>query len=203
MSPQPTQAHLDKATCWIVKRPLNVSHQIDSLAQLIADSEAQAAQAEFQRVCSTLTKLLGSACDKLRAAHKTEVKELYARAEKAEAKLKQTQSSALTWSRFAGEKAAGADIARQRAERAEAEVERLKELLRIESASAQHALAAAERAEADRNEFFRDTARMDWLQAHALPQHSPNISISDLGRHYNGFPGSFRAAIDATMKGSK
>lgn len=49
MSPQPTQAHLDKATCWIVKRPLNVSHQIDSLAQLIADSiadsEAQAAQA--------------------------------------------------------------------------------------------------------------------------------------------------------------
>ena len=45
-----------------------------------------------------------------------------------------------------------------------------------------------------------DTARLDWLEAHALPQHSPNISISDLGRHYNGFPGSFRAAIDAAMK---
>ena len=39
------------------------------------------------------------------------------------------------------------DAAVARAERAEAEVERLKELLRIESASAQHALAAAERAE--------------------------------------------------------
>jgi hypothetical protein len=49
-----------------------------------------------------------------------------------------------------------------------------------------------------------DTARLDWLEAHALPQHSPNISISDLGRHFNGFPGSFRAAIDAAMKeGSK
>jgi hypothetical protein len=45
-----------------------------------------------------------------------------------------------------------------------------------------------------------DTARLDWLEAHALPQHSPNINISDLGRHFNGFPGSFRAAIDAAMK---
>jgi hypothetical protein len=53
--------------------------------------------------------------------------------------------------------------------------------------------ARAEKAEAD-------TARLDWLDAHALPQHSPNISISDLGRHFNGFPGSFRAAIDAAMK---
>ena len=57
------------------------------------------------------------------------------------------------------------------------------------------AIARAERAEADK-------ARLDWLEAHALPQHSPNISISDLGRHYNGFPGSFRAAIDAAMKGT-
>ena len=46
----------------------------------------------------------------------------------------------------------------------------------------------------------KDKARLDWLEAHALPQHSPYISISDLGRHYNGFPGSFRAAIDAAMK---
>jgi NAD(P)H-hydrate repair Nnr-like enzyme with NAD(P)H-hydrate dehydratase domain len=45
-----------------------------------------------------------------------------------------------------------------------------------------------------------DTARLNWLEAHALPQHSPNISIFDLGRHFNGFPGSFRAAIDAAMK---
>jgi hypothetical protein len=50
-------------------------------------------------------------------------------------------------------------LARERHEavaRAEKRVERLKELLRIESASAQHALAAAERAEAD-------SARLDWL----------------------------------------
>ena len=49
-------------------------------------------------------------------------------------------------------------------------------------------------------ELATERARLDWLEAHALPQHSPNISISDLGRHYNGFPGSFRAAIDAAME---
>ena len=54
MSPQPTQAHLDKATCWIVKRPLNVSHQIDSLAQLIADSEARAVEAATKQLRSEL-----------------------------------------------------------------------------------------------------------------------------------------------------
>jgi hypothetical protein len=62
---------------------------------------------------------------------------------------------------------------------------------------ARHALAAMT-ARAEKTEA--DTARLDWLEAHALPQHSPNISISDLGRHFNGFPGSFRAAIDAAMK---
>ena len=44
----------------------------------------------------------------------------HARAERAEADLKQTQSSALTWARFAAEKADGEDVAKQRAERAEA-----------------------------------------------------------------------------------
>ncbi len=46
----------------------------------------------------------------------------HARAERAEADLKQTQSSALTWARFAAEKADGEDVAKQRAERAEAEL---------------------------------------------------------------------------------
>ena len=45
-----------------------------------------------------------------------------------------------------------------------------------------------------------ERARLDWLQEHALAQHSEGISISKLGRHYNGFPGSLRAAIDAAMK---
>ena len=62
MSTQPTQAHLDKATCWIVKRPLNVSHQIDSLAQLIADSaletELAAAKAECERLMNQRDNLL-------------------------------------------------------------------------------------------------------------------------------------------------
>lgn len=45
----------------------------------------------------------------------------------------------------------------------------------------------------------RDKARLDWLESHALAQHSHFVSISDLGRYYNGFPGSLRAAIDAAM----
>ena len=76
-----------------------------------------------------------------------------------------------------------------------AEVEQKSNLLVTAIKSAGDQAARAERAEADK-------ARLDWLEAHALPQHSPNISISDLGRHYNGFPGSFRAAIDAAMKGT-
>ena len=52
--PQPTQAHLDKATYWIVKRPSNVSHQIDSLAQLIADSEARAVERATAQLRSEL-----------------------------------------------------------------------------------------------------------------------------------------------------
>ena len=61
------------------------------------------------------------------------------------------------------------------------------------------ARARAERAEAD---LAKERARLDWLQEHALAQHSEGISISKLGRHYNGFPGSLRAAIDAAMKGA-
>lgn len=45
----------------------------------------------------------------------------------------------------------------------------------------------------------RESARVDWLEDHALAQHSTYISISDLGSHYNGFPGSFRAAVDRAM----
>ena len=50
-------------------------------------------------------------------------------------------------------------------------------------------------------ELAKERARLDWLQEHALAQHSEGISISKLGKHYNGFPGSLRAAIDAAMKG--
>ncbi len=49
-----------------------------------------------------------------------------ARAEKAEAELKEMQSSALTWARFSGEKASCADLAEQRLEKAESELARLR-----------------------------------------------------------------------------
>jgi hypothetical protein len=48
------------------------------------------------------------------------------RAEKAEAELKEMQSSALTWARFSGEKASCADLAEQRLEKAETELARLR-----------------------------------------------------------------------------
>ena len=51
------------------------------------------------------------------------------------------------------------------------------------------------------DDLTAERARLDWLQEHALAQHSEGISISKLGKHYNGFPGSLRAAIDAAMKG--
>lgn len=76
-----------------------------------------------------------------------------------------------------------------RAERAEAEVERLKELLRIESSSAQHALAWAERAEAD-------TARLDWLLDHGAQTHHSNPRAGGNYVQYH----KDRAAIDAAMK---
>ena len=73
-----------------------------------------------------------------------------------------------------------------------AEVKRLKELLRIESASAQHALAAAERAEAERDALAKDTARLDWL------------AVSDVWFDFPATgaftPDTMRAAIDAAMK---
>lgn len=75
------------------------------------------------------------------------------------------------------------DLARLRAE-----VERLKELLRIESSSAQHALAWAERDEAD-------AARLDWLLDHgAQTYHSnPRAGVNYVQYHKD------RAAIDAAM----
>ena len=79
----------------------------------------------------------------------------------------------------------------ERAEKAEAEVERLKELLRIESASAQHALAAAERAEAD-------SARLDWLldrSAQTYHSYSNHLGGGNYVQYHHD-----RAAIDAAMK---
>lgn len=76
-------------------------------------------------------------------------------------------------------------------DRLRAEVERLKELLRIESASAQHALAAAERAEAD-------TARLDWLldrSAQTYHSYSNHLGGGNYVQYHKD-----RAAIDAAMK---
>ena len=76
-----------------------------------------------------------------------------------------------------------------------AEVERLKELLRIESASAQHALAAAERAEA---ELSDERARLDWLLgSSAQTYHSYSNPLG--GGNYVQYHKD-RAAIDAAMK---
>ena len=119
-------------------------------------------------------------------------------------------------------------VTKLRAERDQlrAEVERLKtcgivELAAINSSVLEyckHWEARVERAEADAAAYLKraesfskigdeaetdldaERARLDWLQEHALAQHSEGISISKLGRHYNGFPGSLRAAIDAAMK---
>ena len=75
--------------------------------------------------------------------------------------------------------------------RLRAEVERLKELLRIESASAQHALAAAARAEAD-------SARLDWLldrSAQTYHSYSNHLGGGNYVQYHKD-----RAAIDAAMK---
>ena len=80
-------------------------------------------------------------------------------------------------------------------ERLRAEVERLKELLRIESASAQHALATAERAEA---ELSDERARLDWLlDRSAQTHHSYSNPLG--GGNYVQYHKD-RAAIDAAMK---
>ena len=80
--------------------------------------------------------------------------------------------------------------------------------LRARAARAEDNLAALEQCHDDNcrsvvkiaDDLAAERARLDWLQEHALAQHSEGISISKLGKHYNGFPGSLRAAIDAAMK---
>ena len=76
--------------------------------------------------------------------------------------------------------------------RLRAEVERLKELLRIESASAQHALAAAERAEA---ELATERERLDYL---AMNMGTPRVADALNCDFSRCFP--IRDAIDAAMK---
>lgn len=49
-------------------------------------------------------------------------------------------------------------------------------------------------------ELSKEKARLDWLERHVLAQHSEYVFIAKLGRHYNGFPGSFRAAIDRSIE---
>ena len=80
------------------------------------------------------------------------------------------------------------DELRARAEKAEAEVERLTELLRIESAASAHALLWAEKAE-------DDTLRLDWLLARnsfsTICSHSGGVSVTTY---------LDRDAIDTAMK---
>lgn len=74
-------------------------------------------------------------------------------------------------------------------------VERLNAELENVASKSSLALTQAQIAELE-----RDKARLDWIEAHALAQHSHFVSISNLGRYYNGFPGSLRAAIDASRE---
>lgn len=53
------------------------------------------------------------------------------------------------------------------------------------------------------SQFLVDGRRLDWLEENVIAQHSEYVSIRKLGKHYNGFPKSLRAAIDATMKEDK
>jgi chromosome segregation ATPase len=71
-----------------------------------------------------------------------------------------------------------------------AEVERLKEQLRIESAASAHALHWAEKAEAERDALAKDKARLDWLEKNWI--HWPITQNEE----------TIRAAIDAAMKGT-
>jgi hypothetical protein len=78
MSTPITEAHQAAATEWFMSRPTNVNRQIDNLAQLIADSEAEAVQTamirEYGNLCAT-NESLAKERDQLRA----EVEDLKAR----------------------------------------------------------------------------------------------------------------------------
>ena len=112
----------------------------------------------------------------------TELAAMKARAEKAEAAIIEKNAP---------------EIAKINAEFAsrEAEVERLTELLRIESAASAHALLWAEKAEA---ELATERARLDWLLARKphirMMSHKCQNSCSWDATYSN------RAAIDANMK---
>ena len=110
MSPQPTQDHIDKATYWFAMRPLNESHQIDSLAQLIADSEAQAV------VDSMVAKPIKNPAPKIVKIN-AELAAMQARAEKAEAELAKRDSEYLRGANMVAE---SASVWQTRAEKAEA-----------------------------------------------------------------------------------
>ena len=84
-----------------------------------------------------------------------------------------------------------------RAEKAEVEVERLKELLRIESASAQHALAAAERAEAELEEARKDSKRYRYIAWRSDTNPIMIIKLND-NILLHGYDAN--EAIDAAMK---
>ena len=85
--------------------------------------EAVAVSAELARLRAEVERLTKQNRDE--ESWWKEKHDYQARAERFEAELKQMQSSALTWARFAAVKADGEDVAKQRAERAEADKARL------------------------------------------------------------------------------
>ncbi len=94
-----TEANRDEATRWIASRPSNVSHQIDSLAQAFADSEARVVEAVKQTWLDEIVMLRAEVERLTRRLHpdpgwsdkidelEFTLELLRARAEKAEAEL--------------------------------------------------------------------------------------------------------------------
>lgn len=81
----PTEAHQEAATRWFLSRPQNVNRQIDSLAQLIAESEARAltnTKAEVEIWKAEAKRHHDNFCAE--TLHRSEA---HARAERAEAEL--------------------------------------------------------------------------------------------------------------------
>ena len=155
---------------------------------------------------------------------KADIDELIARAEKAEDELKQTQSSALNWARFAAEKADGEDVAKQRAERAEAALAEAKVERETVAEASLRSLESyidklkqfaerAEKAEAECLEQARLLGKSGEREADLLGKlerlakdkaRLDWLAVSDVWFDFPATeaftPETFRAAIDAAMK---
>lgn len=120
MNIQPTENH-QKLAYEILFATEDGPATVTEAAQLIAYWEARAvekAETELVRLRAENEDLAIRGGLRLSALdyEKLNTEAFKARVEKAEDELKQTQSSALNWARFAGDKAACADIAEQRAQ---------------------------------------------------------------------------------------